>query len=37
MDILIYIITFLIFAIVGFAALGLIVAGICWIAIKLSE
>lgn len=37
MDILIYIITFLIFAIVGFASLGLIVAGISWIAIKLSE
>jgi hypothetical protein len=37
MDILIYIVALLIVEIVGFAALGLIVAGICWIAIKLSE
>jgi hypothetical protein len=37
MDILIYIVTFLIFAIVGFATLGLIISGICWLAIKLSQ
>jgi hypothetical protein len=34
MNILIYIVALLI---VGFAALGLIIAGICWLAIKLSQ
>jgi hypothetical protein len=37
MDILIYIVSLLIVEIIGFATLGLIISGICWIAIKLSE
>jgi hypothetical protein len=36
MDILIHIVAILIFEIVGFAALGLIIAGICWLSIKIS-
>ena len=37
MNILMYIVELLIVEIVGFAALGLIIVGICWFAIKLSE